>query len=1285
MRTQVKIAVMCLLFIGKISTSSAQIDTSFWFAAPWVTPDHWWKDNVVAHISTFNFASTTVRLRQPALGTGFGYDTTITIGPNTTFNYQFWRHKLANATSLGFDSLESRPANTVQPYGLYFSSSNPITIVYDVVTRASSFLNPETYSLKAQNGLGTEFLCPFQTKWNNVTLGGDLNGDGIVTQPKQQINIVASQSNTVVWIKPRCNIVGHLAGSTYSVLLTSPGSVYTCENTVQNTTAAGNNLSGTVVVSDKPISVTVSDDSVHGVGGCYDQMGDQIVPVNIVGTDYIIIRGNLNTNEFEGGYIVATQDFTQLTMNSGAAITTTLLNKGDTYYYSTAAATQVVSYVQATKNVYCLHASGIGCELGEAILPPLSCAGSSLVAFSRNTAQNFYLNILCKNGSQGTFTLNNNTGTINAPISSTNFTVVPGTSTLSGGPYYGAHLNLVSTTTLPIGSYTIGNNTDVFALGVFDGGSTSGGLYHYMSSFLRKTIVTTATMAPVCNAPNVVVPLTGTVSGGAISGNWSTANGSGTFNPVYTSNSTTISTTYALSANDLLLDSIKFYLQSTGDCTPKIDSVVLTIHQPPIVSVGQPTTLCKNNIAPLQLTGSYTNAIGAAWTVNTGNNGGVFGPPGANTTYMPSQFDLAANSITLTLKTKIPLAGCFNDSASLVVSFIDPPTVNPGPDLTACTNTPTLAINGNVTGTGNSGVWTTTTTGLFIPGNSSPAVVYQFSASDLLQSQLIFTLTSTGNASGLCTAVSKTLAITIIPKPALIIPSDFTVCANLPVINITSTVTGAPYGVWSTLDGSGSLTQTPPSTDATYTLGPNDIINGGVTFILMSQGGPCPVDSATFHVAVLDAPVVSVNPNNSAVCKNAPINLQGLVTGYTNSGIWSSTGTGAFSPVNTALGGQYFPSGGDVSNGDVVLTLSSTNNQGCPATSKSFTATFIPSPKAAFTPDPKQCLNNGVLFTNSSLPNGTDSLSYQWTFGDSTGLSIATDPLHTYTLTGNYVITLTVSGTSAFNISCPDTTSTRIFINPTPLADFNFIDACKNLVTQFNDLSSVFGGSIVSWNWQFADQSPVATIKNPTHTYTASNSYNVLLTVTSNNHCIQSVTKLVTINPSPKAQFGLTNNPAVALEPVYFSDFSTPTATIKQWLWDFGDEGSSTEQGPSHVYQNAGNYPITLTVKDGSGCSDTVTKVINISLLPQVPTGFSPNGDGHNDLLLVRGGPFVGIVFKVYDNWGELIFETTDQKIGWDGTKNGIAQPLGSYVWTLVVNVYNNRQVKKNGDVTLIR
>ncbi|MDO8998921.1 MAG: PKD domain-containing protein [Bacteroidota bacterium] len=1262
-----RIAFLVLFFFIKLTMSFAQIDTAFWFAAPWVTPDHAARHPIIAHISTFS-ASATVRLRQPAAPATYAYDTTINILPNSTFNYTFWKGAVATGptpANRGYDSLEVRPADQVLPYGLYFSSTSNISIVYDVVTTGN---NPETFSLKGQNGLGLEFVCPFQTRWFNQFKANFANTPAGVNQPISQINIVASQPNTVVWITPKCPIIGHPANITYSIMMTNAGDAYTIENPVQNTNVAGNNLSGTIVVSDKPISVTVADDSVRTpAGGCHDLMGDQIVPVDIVGTNYIINKGAMFAGAQEGAYIVATQNFTTVKITD-VAVTTTTLNKGDTYFYNIQ---QPLTYVEADKNVYLWQADGIGCEVGAAILPPLNCAGSNLVAFSRNKILQFNLNILCKAGAETTFTLNGSTTLVPASA----FTVVPGTL----GLYVGAQIPF-SAAQLPIGSYTIGNNADVFALGVFDGSGGGGALFHYMSSFLRKTFVTTQSVTPICVSPGVVAPLSGTVSGGAITGFWST-NGSGTFG-AYTSTLGTISTNYTLSNADTLLSSLVFSLTSTGNCTPKTATMSVPIIQRPQVSIGTGSIICKNNVVPIVLTGTISNALGGTWSGGTG-----FFAPGVNISYAPTPADLAAGSITLTLSS---VGGCTTTTRSLVVSFVDPPTIT-GLNGNVCTNTQSFVLSSSVVGSTVLPSWTTNNgTGFFTPTNIGLTPTYSLSVADYSLSVINFTVDL--GPTGPCAAVQDVVQLTMRPKPLAIAPADFTVCANAGLINLNGSIGGsASTGTWNTVNGTGAFNPPPAPPVSSYTMSFGDMTIGTLTFVLTTDNGVynCPNDTDTLKIAVLDAPVVTVNTNTS-VCENAPVALTGTVTGYTNTGMWSSTGTGVFTPTNTALGGQYFPSNGDVANGTVTLTLLSTNNQGCPAQSGSFVATFVDAPKALFTVSSVRCKDSIITFINGSQANNTSNLAYNWNFGDGppNGTSTSLNPLYTYTSIGSFVITLTVTGTNTLtipNIQCPDTVSKRITVNPLPIANYNYLNACQGLPAQFRDSSIVIPGNILGWNWQFGDGSPSSPIKNPVHTFTTAGVYNVVLTAISNNSCAATISKLVTINPQPIANFGMTNDPTIALEPVYFSDFSAPTGSIVSWLWSFGDEGSGSGSSPTHVYQNSGMYVITLTVFDNNGCSDTASKTIDVQILPQVPTAFTPNKDNNNDLLFVKGGPFASMVFRVYNNWGELLFETNDQKIGWDGTKNGIDQPVGVYVWTLVVDMYNNRQVTKNGDVTIIR
>ena len=140
---------------------------------------------------------------------------------------------------------------------------------------------------------------------------------------------------------------------------------------------------------------------------------------------------------------------------------------------------------------------------------------------------------------------------------------------------------------------------------------------------------------------------------------------------------------------------------------------------------------------------------------------------------------------------------------------------------------------------------------------------------------------------------------------------------------------------------------------------------------------------------------------------------------------------------------------------------------------------------------------------------------------------------------------------------------------------------------------------------------------------------------------------------------------------------------IGNWIWDFGDGEGDNNQNPIHSFANGGDYELFLVVTDVNGCEDTTSKIITIALPPVLPTGFTPDGDGDNDVFIIRGGPFKSIDFKVYDKWGELIYNSNGNE-GWDGTYKGEPAMLGVYTWTFAVELANNKIIRQSGDVTLI-
>jgi hypothetical protein len=224
------------------------------------------------------------------------------------------------------------------------------------------------------------------------------------------------------------------------------------------------------------------DDSVRPqpTGG-YDLIGDQIQPVNILGIEYIVVKGfafNASIN-FERFYVLAPYDNTQIFLN-GSATPTATLNSGQSH---SVLMTDNAYYIVTDKPVYVYHISGHFDELGSAVVPHITCTGSQQVGFNRTSNLDFALMLLTKNDYKAGFKVNGNATT----ILSTDFTSVPGT----GGVWVYARKELNSTALLPTGSNVIENNLGPFHVGILNklGGSSEYGYFSdYSSLYLGSDI-----------------------------------------------------------------------------------------------------------------------------------------------------------------------------------------------------------------------------------------------------------------------------------------------------------------------------------------------------------------------------------------------------------------------------------------------------------------------------------------------------------------------------------------------------------------------------------------------------------------------------------------------------------------------------------------------------------------------------------------------------------------------------------------------------------------------------
>lgn len=293
----------------------------------------------------------------------------------------------------------------------------------------------------------------------------------------------------------------------------------------------------------------------------------------------------------------------------------------------------------------------------------------------------------------------------------------------------------------------------------------------------------------------------------------------------------------------------------------------------------------------------------------------------------------------------------------------------------------------------------------------------------------------------------------------------------------------------------------------------------------------------------------------------------------------------------------WSPSGGNNSTAIVSPTANTTytvliTDANACTSSSTVSVTVNPQPVAAFSAPPV-CLNNSTVFTNQS----TGGTQWFWDFGEpSSGPnnnSTQQNPGHTYSSSGIFTVTLIATNSSG----CSDTILQTIIVNPLPTVNFSPTTVCVGVTSQFTDLSTINSGSMVSWQWNFGDPASgpnnISNLQNPSHFYAASGIYNVLLTVTSDSGCQNSITLPVFVSPPPTANFLATN--ACFSSANYFTD---ATLGSSQWYWQFGDMTTSTLQNPTHVYAIPGTYVVTLIATSPYGCMDTITDTVTVYPLP---------------------------------------------------------------------------------------
>ena len=293
---------------------------------------------------------------------------------------------------------------------------------------------------------------------------------------------------------------------------------------------------------------------------------------------------------------------------------------------------------------------------------------------------------------------------------------------------------------------------------------------------------------------------------------------------------------------------------------------------------------------------------------------------------------------------------------------------------------------------------------------------------------------------------------------------------------------------------------------------------------------------------------------------------------------------------------------------------------------------------------------------------------------------------------GNYTINLQ-NGTDGNTLidECgqvtPAGSSIAFVIRDTVSASFNYT-ITPGCVTDVLDFTHDGAHGVTQWQWDFGNGA-TGQQQQSQQSYPALGSYTVSLSV-SNGFCTDTASAEISLNDAVKAGFQKPN----ALCPndsAMFIDRSQGNVTA--WSWNFGNGEISTAQTPPFQLYPTDltdrNFPVSLVVFNAAGCSDTITQQLKVvsNCRIDIPSAFTPNGDGLNDYLYpLNAYKAVNLVFRVYNRYGQMVFETRDWQVKWDGTVNGRKQSTGNYTWVLsYTNEDTGKKFNMKGNTVLIR
>jgi gliding motility-associated-like protein len=662
-------------------------------------------------------------------------------------------------------------------------------------------------------------------------------------------------------------------------------------------------------------------------------------------------------------------------------------------------------------------------------------------------------------------------------------------------------------------------------------------------------------------------------------------------------------------------------IATNGSGSSTATQVITVNPSPTVTATTSQQTLCTGASTTLSSSGANTYN----WQPGNLSGSSVSVTPGATTTYT-----VIGTSA----------AGC-TDTAQITI-YVNP---CPGPVAAFNMSSTSICVGSSVNFTDASTGGPTSWTWTFPSGNPGTSASQNVTGV-IWNTAGTYTITLTASSvNGNSTA---TQILTVNPLPTVTASGNPTnICVGQ---STTLTGSGASTYVWNPGNISGSPVSVTPAATTTYTVVGTD------------ANGCTNTSGVTITVVPCATPNVNFVASDTVLCVGDCINFIDNTTN--NPTTWSWTFSGAATatsnlqnPVNICYNAP----------GTYAVTLIATNSSGSGSLTKTTYITVNPIPVANAGSGVNLCTGQ------STTLNGSGGTSYLWLPVNIVGQSVTVTPLVTTT----YTLVVTDAA------GCSDTAQVTVNVSPCTVPTATFAASqtsfCAGTCIDFTDNSS---GTPTGWNWQFPGATPAtSTQQNPTNIcYNTPGTYTVTLIV-NNAFGADTTTTVVTAGTPPNINAGSAVSIAIGNQTTLTATGGTGTYSWSPSTGLGSPNSASTTASPTVTT----TYTVTFTDANGCSDSDTVTVQVVEAYEIFIPSAFSPNGDGTNDMLFVYGAGIKTMEFVVFDRFGEKVFESTSVNDGWDGTLRGKPMNTGIYSYYCSIEYFDGNTEKLKGDITLVR